>query len=148
MLSKGVKKIPLATIYRAGARPDPISNLLRTDNASQSSTSELKEEPELGVDKLFPCDVLQAHWVSEIMAMCPKWITGASLVSMQIQIDCPLEYTKPMLLFLRNHQHSFFQQMDMLAVADHIGEPLRFELSYCLRNVMYWNNIRCVLPTN
>merc|ERR1712154_259761 len=75
---------------------------------------------------------------------CPKWITGASLTSMQIQIDCPLEYTKPMLLFLRNHQHSFFQQMDMLAVADHIGEPMRFELSYGLRNVMYWNNIRCV----
>eukprot|EP01084_Bolivina_argentea_P284606 487824_1 len=142
MLSKCCKKIPLATIYRKGINPEPISNLLTNMNASQSSSTELKEEAELGVDKLFPCDVLQAHWVSDIMAMCPKWITSASLVSMQIQIDCPLEYTKPMLLFLRNHQHSFFQQMDMLAVADHIGEPLRFELSYGLRNVMYWNNIR------
>ena len=145
MLSKGCKKIPLATIYRKGITPEPISKLLTNNNVSQqSSSSELKEEPELGVDKLFPCDVLQAHWAAEIMAMCPKWITSASLTSMQIQIDCPLEYTKPMLLFLRNHQHSFFQQMDMLGVADHIGEPLRFELSYGLRNVMYWNNIRCI----
>ena len=79
-----------------------------------------------------------------MVACCPKFIVSAQCMAQQVRFDCPLEYTKPFLKFLRNHTHSFFQQMDMLACVDRIGEPLRFELSYGLRNVMYWNNIRYV----
>lgn len=117
------------------------SNIAR----EEKSETGLEEEPELGVNKLFPCDVLQAHWVAEILAACPKWITSAQVIAQQIRFDTPLEYCKPLLYFLRNHTHAYFQQMDVLATVDHIGEPLRFELSYCLRNVMYWNNIRYYL---
>jgi len=77
-----------------------------------------------------------------MIACCPKFITGAEVIAQQIRFDCPLEYTRPFLRFLRNHSHALFQQMDMLGCVDHIGDPLRFELSYGLRNVMFWNNVR------
>ena len=101
----------------------------------------LAKEPELGVDKLFPTDVLQAHWAAEVIACCPKWVLSCHLSHGEVTFEAPLDGLKPLVFFLRSHTHCYFQQMDMLGVADRLGEDLRFELFYGFRNLVFYNSI-------
>ena len=77
--------------------------------------------------------------MAELIAMCPKWIKGGYLTKHQMCVLATLEGTKPLLRFLRNHSHCWWEQMDVLGVVDHLGETERFELSYGLRSMQHFN---------
>jgi len=103
----------------------------------QKESSVAKKPP-----KLFDADLIQAHWLAEILAMVPKFVHRAEINDIEMSIYTQKEYIIPLLRFLKYHTHArFTMMMDMTAV-DWIGQDQRFELVYIMNSMYLWNILR------
>jgi len=92
--------------------------------------------------KLFDADLIQAHWLSELLAMVPKFVHYAEITDAEMAIHTQKEYIIPLMRFLKYHTHAkFTMMMDMTAI-DWIGQEERFELVYIMNSMYMWNVMR------
>jgi len=103
-----------------------------------------KEENEVArkAPKLFDADLIQAHFLSEILAMIPKFIHRACINQFQMVVYTEKEHLIPLLKFLKMHTHCRFVKCQDITCVDWIGTEQRFEMVYILDTMKFWNILR------
>jgi len=92
--------------------------------------------------KLFDADLIQGHFLAELLAMVPKFIHRACIDDFQMVIYTEKEHIVPLLRFLKMHTHCRFTKCQDITCVDWIGTEQRFEMVYILDCMKYWNILR------
>jgi NADH/F420H2 dehydrogenase subunit C len=92
--------------------------------------------------KLFDADLVQAHFLAEILAMIPKFVKRACINQFQMVVYTEKEHIIPLLKFLKMHTHCRFVKCQDITCVDWIGTEQRFEMVYILDTMKFWNILR------
>jgi len=114
----------------------PTSHLFRcsTRFCSGETKAVAKKAP-----KLFDADLIQAHYLAEILAMIPKFVHRAEINDFDMTLYTEPEHIVPLMRFLKMYTHGRFAKCLDITCVDWIGTEKRFEMVYILSSTMFWN---------
>jgi len=117
--------------------------------STNPTAEDADDDDELGPPRpdIAGIDLVQAHWLAELCAMCPLWIKKASISDMQMKVELSSpRYITPFFTFIKEYSHGKFVKCLELSAIDLLGQvdpsEARFELFYVMSSTIYWNTLR------
>jgi len=117
------------------------SRLLRSTYRLETTAADTKAVAKKP-PKLFDADLIQAHWLTEILAMIPKFIHKVEINDFDMVLYTEPEHIIPLMRFLKMHTHCRFMSVHDITAVDWIGTEKRFEMVYIAASWLYWNHLQ------